>query len=210
MHFLLQGSEVTVCFATKTWGGDYKKMLAGAFDTKWQAINYPFDGRLIVMNNGVPPEIYGQFQTLAMVILAMEPDGSVGNVYAVGEKAALASATDFDYLCYVQGDCQTDGGDWVTSAIKILESEPDVLVVSPASDVNTWHDQDGYDYYMSDQAFVVRTKDFRNPEVYQVKGTDPDYPSYGGDSFEAMVGKYLKATGKKRKILSEFWCFHGI
>ncbi len=82
------------------------------------------------------------------------------------------------------------------------------MVVSPLSEVNTWHDADDYDHYMSDQAFVVRVKDFLNPEVYHVPGTDPDYPDYGGNSFEHMVGKYLKKTGKKRKILTDFWVNH--
>lgn len=185
-----------VIFASKCWQGDWQKILAGSFNRKWQNVKYPFDGMILVLNNGVPEGFEG-FRAK-----------QTGNVYADGELGAVEAAKDYDYLCYVQGDCITEGGDWVTPGIKILEENPDIAVVSPGSDVNTWHDKDGLDHYMSDQAWLVRVKEFSDPKVYQYPGTDPDYPSYGGDSFEHMVGKYLKATGRYRKILPEFWTHH--
>jgi hypothetical protein len=114
-------------------------------------------------------------------------------------------ACETEYLTFIQGDCLTTGGDWITPAINVLENEPDVLLVSPLSEVNTWGE---YDLYCSDQAFLCRTKDLQNPEVYSYRTIDPDYPSYGGLSFEHLVGNYMKATGKKRKILNRFWIYH--
>lgn len=203
---------MSIAFATKTWGGDYQKFLSGAFERKIEATSYPFDGAILVKNNGVPEDVNFSFPKFTQDAIPI-----LGNIYCMGERSAVIFSETFEYLCYVQGDCLTMGilgskpggsGDWITPGITILEAESDVMVVSPASDVNTWHDKDGYDHYMSDQAWLVRVKDFLNPEVYQVEGIDPDYPSYGGNSFEHMVGKYLKKTGKKRKILNDFYILH--
>ena len=136
-----------------------------------------------------------------MVVTA---DPILGNVYAMGERTAIIKCQS-EFLCFVQGDCVTEGGDWVTPGILALQSEPDVLVVSPASEVNTRGD---YDPYCSDQAFLVRVADFYNHKVFSYRTIDPDYPSYGGLSFEHLTGNYMKATGKKRKILTDFYVQH--
>lgn len=203
---------MTVTFATKCWEKDWKQMLAGGFDRKVATIGYKFTDKFVVINNGVPEGI--KFTPFAAVDVNDDELKEIFglteiNHYASGELTAIDEAVT-EYLCYVQGDCLTEGGDWVTPGVKVLESEPNVMVVSPGSEVNTWHDKDGYDHYMSDQAWLVRVKDFRTPDVYQVEGVDPDYPSYGGNSFEHMVGKYLKQSGRTRKILPEFWTIHGV
>lgn len=211
MAVRMRGPEVKVAFVSKAWGGDYEKFLSGAFERKRDAVPYPFDWHLLVANNGVPEEAPLRDLPFATCWVGLEQQlHKADNYYATGELCAVwqCHGHGSEYLCFVQGDCVTEGGDWVTPAIKVLEKEPDVMVVSPLSEVNTWHDAQGYDHYMSDQAFVVRVKDFMNPEVYAVVGTDPDYPDYGGDSFEAMVGKYLKKSGRKRKILTGFWTIH--
>lgn len=216
--------KTTVVLATKCWGGDYKRFLGDIFVEKSKVIGFPFKEEILVVNNEVPLEAVN---ALVLRNHCITTDHVIGGVslyfsipeeelkklrkYTLGELSAIWSqrkGTRCEYLCFVQGDCITEGGDWVTPAIKVLENEPDVMVVSPASEVNTWHDKDGYDHYMSDQAFVVRVKDFLNPEVYKVEGVDPDYPAYGGNSFEHMVGKYLKHSGKKRKILTDFYVIH--
>jgi len=201
----------TVTFASKCWGGDYKKFLAGAFERKRDAIEYSFSHQVLLINNGVPEDIdFGSISTIRVNPEVSQTIFRVNNAnhYATGELSAIFASGFDSYLCYIQGDCITQGGDWVTPGIAILESEPDVMVISPHSEVNTWHDKDGYDHYMSDQAWLVRVSDFLKPEVYQVEGTDPDYPSYALDSFEALVGRYLKSSGKKRKILSDFYVQH--
>lgn len=214
-----------VLFATKCYAKDWHKFLRGDFQLKVDSIGYPFDGKVLMLNNGVPEdavlpltEACGfTLDVEAMLPYLYEHFGVTdthfngGKWYAVAEMGAalFAAKEGYDYLCYVQGDCVTMNGDWVTQAIRTLEREPDVLLVSPRSDVNTWHDKHGYDHYCSDQAFVARAGELATPEVYHIEGTDPDYPNYGGNSFEAMVGKYLKATGKKRKIYENFWTIHG-
>ena len=207
---------MSVTFATKTWGGDYKKFLGGAFERKINSINYPFDEKILVVNNGVPEEVYFKQSyvnapALQKEILRFfdltEEDFEGGINYALGELAGIWLCNGI-YGCWVQGDVLTTGGDWVTPSITVLENEPDVLLVSPFSEVNTWHDKDGYDQECSDQAFVFRVSDLRRADIYQIPGRDENYPLYGGNSFEHMIGNYLKATGKKRKILKSFYVLH--
>lgn len=214
-----------VIFVTKTYKNDFVYFLQDAFQKKKEAIGYSFFSHALMLNNGIPEEMKWALTSNVGCTLDVESMIPVvldhfrltmkrlesGFWYVIAELAAIyyASQEKYDYLCWVQGDCLTRGGDWVTPAIKILKKEKETILVSPASDVNTWHDQDGYDHYCSDQAFIGRVADLAKPEPYQVEGTDPDYPRYAPDSFEAMVGKYLKASGKKRKILSDYWVYHG-
>lgn len=214
-------NDGSVTFATKCYEMDWKKIVFGGFQRKVAACQYPFERKVLVINNVIDQDgVREAARWVTPDFCFAHPDSIQSqfrlngppNVFASGELAAVGMAnSDYSgtgYLCYVQGDCITSGGDWVTPAIKVLRSEPDVMVVSPASEVNTWNDEEGYDRYMSDHAFVVRVKDFINPEFYAVAGIDSDYPLYGGNSFEHMVGKYLKATGKKRKILTDFYVQH--
>lgn len=196
-----------VLFATKTYGGDWKSMVAGGFKRKLEAVNYPFDSTMLVFNNGISIETGNMIKYLADLTPKVT---KFANPYLDGELLAVMSAKGFDYLCFVQGDCITTGGDWITPGIKVLENQPRTAVVSPASEVNTWHNDKGLDHYMSDQAFLVRVSEFSNPNIYEYPGVDPDYPSYGKDSFEHRVGKYLKATGRYRRILSDFWVNHPV
>lgn len=221
---------MSVSFWTKTWGKDYPQMLSTGYEKKWQSIGYEFDVLGIAINNKVPEGIADGFLGRADIILDVpkmeqavldyfylkEEDFKGGMVYSIAELACIR-ACDTDYLCYVQGDCLTMGmlggkpggsGDWVTEGIEILEENPEIMVVSPASDVNTWHTEFGLDQEFSDQAWLVRTKDFQNDAIYKVPGTDPNYPEYGGNSFEHMVGKYLKESGHFRKILKNFYAIH--
>lgn len=218
-----------VLFATKTWQGDWQKMLAGAFDRKVASCQYPFDQAILYVNNGVPSDIYSSDLPVENVehwknwmldfFHLSEEDFKGGYYYSNCELTSIFLAgynlnepTNFDYICYLQGDCLIDPQyDWITPGIQILENRPQISVVSPASAVNTWHDENGLDHYFSDQAWLVRVSEFRNPEVYQYSlkvPHDPDYPDYGGNNFEHMVGCYLKATGKYRKIIEEAYLVH--
>lgn len=221
----LRVKKPRVLFATKCWKGDYDKFMSNCLRDKVEATKYPFDEQLLVMNNGLTEDMKTELNHRYNVLDAEDMTPMVydwfninddhfdgGKNYAIAELVAMyyAHKANFDYVCWVQGDCITQNGDWVTSAIEILENEPDCLLVSPASEVNTWHGSDNKDKYCSDQAFVARCKDMINPQIYSIAGYDPDYPFYGKNSFEAMIGKYLKAGSKYRKILDEYWCVHPI
>jgi len=200
-----------VTFCTKTYFGDYHKFLSGAFERKLNACNYRFDDEVLYINNGVLEDVKFNCKT-SDVISKMDEvleffklknhDFKGGLWYSIAELTAIYECKT-EYLCWVEGDCLTEG-DWVREGIKILEENPDVSVVSPYSECNTWGD----DWHFSDQAFLIRTKEFRKP-IYEECDL-PDYPSYAGNSFEKMCGNYLKKNNKIRKIIYESFCHHEV
>lgn len=217
----------TVCFATKCYEKDWRKMTYD-FKNKMKSCHYPFDSSLLVINNvrdedvvknalsGVSEHLISVKSVLNDVLSSfnlemsdfIEPTtGQDGFLYAIGELCAVYCTSKYDYLCFVQGDCIIyPASDWVTEAVEILENNPNISVVSPYSEVNTWGD---LDQYMSDQAFVVRVSEFNQP-IYNFKEvSNPDYPDYGGRSFEYMVGQYLVEAKKWRRILKTSYVIHG-
>jgi hypothetical protein len=200
-------------YATKCWGGDYEKFLSGAFDRK--ALGEFYDKYLII-NNGVPDNVKFPMKTYKVSESATEvlnhfdldegsftENGHNGYNYSIAELTAIYKCNT-KYLCWVQGDCVTEG-DWVKRATDILEKEKQISVVSPYSEVNTYGE---LDMMFSDQAFVIRADEF-NKKIYNFTTPELDnYPDYGGNSFEKMVGRYLHNTGQRRLILYENYTHH--
>lgn len=213
----------TVVFCTKTWREDYDKFLSGAFERKLSSVPYDFDQTFLFLNNGIPTVAYDDLahsanQTIEVADIApgvmehfkvTEDTFKGGYHYSIAELSAILYAAPYDYLCWIQGDCLGDGSDWVSEGIAILEKNPQISVISPGSEVNTWHDQvTKQDHMFSDQAWLVRVAEFNQP-IYNYTEPDlPDYPPHGGDSFERLVGRYLHQTGRYRQILEEFWITH--
>ncbi len=207
-----------VLFTTKTWKEDYTKFLSGAFKRK--VLNYSFSERWLMLNNEVPKEVeFNQpyrvievakhaKQTLEFFNLTKE-DFKGGYWYSIAELVCLYLAKDFDYLVWVQGDClMEDSKGFVEKAIKILENKPHISVVSPTSEVNTWHNDLNLDQFFSDQCFVVRVKEFRQPIYNYNTPKLNQFPSHGGNSFERLAARYLHNNSKFRRILNEYHLFH--
>ncbi len=203
----------TVCFASKCWSGDWTKLVFGGFEAKAKSADYPFDRKIFLLNNGVPENIAFGTRVDATKRRVLEyfnlteESFKGGYKYSIAELTAIYLANDFDYLCYVQGDCVCSTGDWVTEGVAILEKNPEIAVVSPRSEVNTWHGADGLDQFFSDQCFLVRVKEFSG-QIYGGGEEIPEYPHHGGDSFEKKAAQYLRRTGKYRKILTNHWYDH--
>lgn len=195
-----------VLFATKCWEKDWQKMLAGGFDRKVESCQYPFDASLLIINNGISNEGIDALQEAFFFTSKVK---NFSNPYADAELLAVEKAIRYDYLCYVQGDCLiSPASDWVTPAIKTLEENPHISVVSPASDCNTWHDPKTHlDQFFSDHAFLIRVSEFRKP-IYDTEGVIPEFPPHGGQSFEHMAAKYLRKAGKYRYIMEDVWVNH--
>lgn len=128
--------------------------------------------------------------------------------YAVPELAELDLATT-PVLAHLAGDVRLeDGPDWLPSALAALDDAAAVSPVSPSrielvrpearNAAGGW--VDNYDF--SDQCFVARTADLLRPEV--MRATHPAngrYPKPGAAlTFEARVGSWLRATGRRRLI----------
>lgn len=208
-----------VLFATKCYEKDYHKFLSGAFERKLESCCYPFTDQWLMLNNGVPDDV--EFTPKTVNVLEHQADAldffdltrddfkaSQGNGYwySIAELVTIYLAEEFDYLCWVQGDCLiSPSKDWISEGIQILESDQSISIVSPGSEVNTYGE---IDQECSDQAFLIRVSEFRKPIYSWIEPEQPNYPSYGGESFEFKVGQYLKNNGKGRRILFESNLLH--
>jgi hypothetical protein len=220
----------SVLFATKCWEGDWLKMASGGFKRKVDSLQYPFDATLLVINNvkdeeavknsleGVSTYLLSVSEALQGILSSfnlketdfIEPKTGVnGFLYAIGELAAVYGSKGYDYLCYLQGDCLLHPStNFVEEAIAVLEKNPNIAIVSPYSEVNTWADDKDLDQKCSDQCFVVRVNEFLSPIYSYMEPYQPEYPEYGGRSFEYMVGQYLINTNRWRMILRNHYVLH--
>jgi hypothetical protein len=210
-------------FATKVWSGDYTKFLSGAFERKYKPLNFDFNVKWLLKNNGLPEGVkfscadrYIDVEKNSQEALrwfglnrnSFKVGNNDGYYYSIAEITLLYLAGGFDYLVYIQGDTIIKKGDgFVKKAIKVLEEDEFISVVSPKSDVNTWENKLGLDTFFSDQAFVIRVPEFRK-RIFNYPGVIKEFPEYAGDSFEHKICKYLRANHKYRLILKDYYAFH--
>lgn len=112
-----------------------------------------------------------------------------------------------DYLLYTTGDVFLEKPvSWIPKALKVLERNPKVKVANL-----TWNRRYGearresfkeglFFYYalhgFSDQMFLVRTADFRQPIYREIRSDSHHFPR--GDVFEKRVFSYMKNRGWQR------------
>ena len=115
-----------------------------------------------------------------------------------------------DYIVFADSDCwmikQPDS--WVTRGIAILESQPDVFIVSPNDGEPERKTQ-----VISQQMFMARVEDFRRADFNQpgYSGNPRDYPEMPEyhAMLEGRIHYYCKAAGRYRYVLGpEYRYFH--
>ena len=129
---------------------------------------------------------------------------------ALGPLTAIYSAQS-DYLLFLTGDVRLDRPlRWLAPSIRAMEKNPRVKVANPV-----WNEQykearrESYktslfglgNFYFakqgfSDQIFLVRQEDFRQPIYGEIRPDSAHYPR--GDVFEKRVFSYMKNRGWER------------
>ncbi|HUQ18822.1 MAG TPA: hypothetical protein VM099_04345 [Gemmatimonadaceae bacterium] len=125
-----------------------------------------------------------------------------GFVYSIAELVGLYMC-ETDYLLHFSGDSRpTTESTWLASALSRMESDARAKVANltwngnyaEAAAESFAEDDDFYiGYGFSDQMYLVRTSDFRRPDVYH--DTNPmsaRYPKYGGELFEKRVDSWMR------------------
>ena len=116
-----------------------------------------------------------------------------------------------DYIVFSDGDCyvkdQPEGKSWINEGIGILESNPEIFVVSPSDG----RPNAGRDSMMSQQMFLVNTKQIREMEYIPWDGKFID----GGPFrefyalWEGFCYRYMKKNNRFRYLLGpEFRWWH--
>ena len=219
---------VDVTLSTKCWEGDWRTVLDADTLAEMFAPFGPAARRQVVLNR-IEHRADAEAIARSLVndghldAFAWAEDGwpelarrleipetwfGAGWPYAVPELAELALATT-PVVAHLAGDVRLEPGpDWLPAALAALDGCAAVSPVSPSrielvrpearGAAGGW--VDNLDF--SDQCFVARPADLLRPEV--VRASHPAngrYPKPGGAlTFEARVGSWLRATGRRRLI----------
>lgn len=123
---------------------------------------------------------------------------------------AAIYACQSDYLLYCTGDVWLDRkADWINSAIELMENNSQYKVANLTWNnayeeaKNESHGSIENDFYVSnagfsDQLFLVKTDDFRQPIYNEIRGDAMHFPR--GDTFEKRVFSHMKNCEWRRLI----------
>lgn len=122
--------------------------------------------------------------------------------HVVNHLAAVMKSSA-EYIVFADSDCWivSQPTSWVELAIKILEGDPSIFLVSPNDGEPERKTQ-----VISQQMFMVRVDDFRNMDFNQpgYSGNVRDYPEMPEyhSMLEGRIHYYCKATNRYRYVLS--------
>lgn len=132
-----------------------------------------------------------------------------GYYYSIAELVGL-------YLCrtayhlHFSSDARMDKGgswQWIERAVTLMEANPSYAVANPtwnrrykeAARESIGEIEDFYvGYGFSDQCYLVRSAQFRQPIYNEQNPASARYPAYGGELFEKRVDSYMRNHGLKR------------
>jgi hypothetical protein len=126
----------------------------------------------------------------------------IAYVYSISELVGIYLCKT-EFLLHHAGDSiPAHPTGWLDAALKRFDADPKVRVANL-----TWNDQydeaaresfaEDEDFYtgygFSGQMYLIRTSDFRSPEVYHERHPLSErYPAYGGELFEKRVDSWMR------------------
>jgi len=131
-----------------------------------------------------------------------------GYYYSISELTGIYCCKT-DYLLHFAGDSRIErnNSNWINDAMELMKHRHDISIANPvwnfkyseAKNESTEEDSQWfYSQGFSDQCYLIKTEEFRQP-VYNYRHPDSDrYPKYGGELFEKRVDSYLRCLNKSR------------
>lgn len=214
--------NTTVTFETKCWENDWELLLrTNLIKTMIDRNNFAFEKRVLIINNVKDTEkvkYYAQKlidkKILTNFYLAKDFEKDVfdffqiskeslgkGYVYSIAELVGIYTCQT-DYLLHFSSDAILyKKTDWIQSAIKCFEKDYKCKMATL-----TWNKkyqeaknesfaQDGdffIGYGFSDQMYLIKTADFRQPIYCFYHPSSDRYPKYGGELFEKRVDSWMR------------------
>jgi hypothetical protein len=125
-----------------------------------------------------------------------------GYYYSIAELVGIFLCKT-PYLLHFSSDSFPDGShaNWINDAIAIFRERKDVVVANPTWDFKYWHaEEESFDsirnfylgYGFSDQCYLIKVEDFRQPVYNEKHAFSERYPEYGGELFEKRVDSYMR------------------
>jgi hypothetical protein len=230
----------SVDFATFCHSGDVHRLHApGQLKRQVKSNSYEFNKVIVVYQNLIPDnfhlpmdrpllnkvyryEVYDIDDTLRRFDIDLSRQQYVSRtdkahawkVHVANHLRAI-QATRADYIVFADNDCwmvrQPDGKSWIDKGIKLLQSHPEIFIVSP----NDGEPQRTTNRF-SQQMFLARTKEFRNADFDQpnwdgdVNISGGPMPEYWG-MLEGRMELHCRVTGQYRYVLGpeyRYWHFN--
>ena len=217
-----------IVFATSCHPGSFNFLKNGGFEDKINDIDYPFNERWIILNNGDEDLFTETFKKRADKVIVSSkmaydvlnffkldfPDFQQGRfngyLYSIAPLTQLFLAKDFDYVCYMCPDVRmARHSHWIEDGLKSIKG-PMVAARPrrwPSPDFETIKKTQVF----SDHCYLIPTGIFRNPDVYKYKKTKKEFKIfswYGGDNFEVKISKFLYGTHQYEKIIGSGEIIH--
>ncbi len=126
-----------------------------------------------------------------------------GYYYSIAELVSIYF-TETKYLLHFSSDTTITADvpkNWLTTGINVLENNHNVKVFnltwnndySAAKKESEYEDTECYyGYGFSDQMYLIRTADFRQPIYNYYHKASDRYPNHGGESFEKKVDSWMR------------------
>lgn len=220
-----------ILFSTKTWQGDINQIIAGGFQRKHERCLYPFDKKILILNNVDTPLSSSDIKDMTEADEVIKADDyaeealkffrltkkdlGVAYIYSICELVELYLAEEFDYVCHFASDTLLSKPfDWITPSIVIMDNCPDVITTAP-------NNEDSITYglknqFFSDQAYLIKVSEWRKPNTFTYTTPElPEYPSLkahtgqeGDALFERRAGRYLHNIGRYRQLIKDCWYAH--
>lgn len=212
----------SITFETKCWEGDWEFILKTNYLQRMISRNQvEFTQRILFINNvnnlaevkryadiKVEQRIIDKYYIVAdyedkvLEFFGLSKDSFKGGYYYSIAELTSIYLCQTEFLLHYSGDAiLADDGNWINEAIKILDSNSQIKVANPCwnnkygeakkeafDEVGSFYTGFGF----SDQAYLIRTSDFRQ-RIYTETNTQSErYPKYGGELFEKRVDAWMR------------------
>ena len=211
----------SVTFETKCWENDWEFLLKTRYlDNNIKRNGFLFDNVMLMINNvhdydqvlhyvkkkmseGVITSAYivDDYAQEALDFFDIFKDSfGKGYYYSIAELVALYLCRT-DFLVHFSSDSiLAQKTLWIKPAIRVLAENEVVKVANPTWNMRYEEAQrnsvaEDNDFYFgrgfSDQCYLVRTRDFRQPIYSEYNPLSERYPEYGGPLFEKRVDSWM-------------------
>jgi len=126
-----------------------------------------------------------------------------GYYYSIAELVSIYLCTT-DYLLHFSGDAMPQAGlpqHWLADGLDVLAKRPEVKLFNLvwnnkydelARETQSEDELCAYGFGFSDQMYLVRSADFKQPIYHETHADSAHYPAYGGELFEKRVDSWLR------------------
>lgn len=131
-----------------------------------------------------------------------------GYVYSIAELLGIYLC-ETEFLLHFSSDSllKKNNSNWIKKGIKIIKNNPNIVLANPtwnykfteakseaASELEDFYVGSGF----SDQCYLIKTAEFKNPIYNEKNPISERYPSYGGELFEKRVDAFMRNNNKLR------------